>query len=505
MSSILTEESPYLDVNQPYEKYIFREDYASDAAAGTALLALLEDDTVESLFIGNGTYDIGSLSSDVVFGASYNKISGESSSDALITFSRNTSTATDVLFEFDTSAECKIENLKFQRDLVLVGDNFGYILGTGSGSVVFSDNVHLTHNNANINGRGWNADNGDLYLRNSFILGCGVAAVNAAKSVDNCVVDWGSDTFLSCSNLSNITFNNLRVSSSAIGGFDSCQNVSNVVLKDGFPGNITSISTFFSLTDNISNVHLDVASIDLESALYMFSFCDNITNVKIKIDSLTFADQSASNFRFFDRGVGVSNVDIDVTFDLNWPDSGGSFQFFAFLISSSISSCDININYNGRNDDESISIFYYLWECYNVSSVACVGDHATFDGITNGTKIRPFDDCAALSACSTQIEGPLAAATLTTAAYIQHYRDCNWVSGCVADGVNHVNGGSAEQQATGFSTCSAVTGCHVQDVYLAYNSIDGIGNTWNNVFDNENGTINTLNTATSSTAKTFNK
>ncbi len=321
----MTLTTPIDNVEVQYDIIFDRANYASDTAAGTALKTVLEASGNNSIFIRNGTYDLGT-DTGVTVNADFSRITGESMEDTVIKF---TNTAVLDLLAF--TSNCTVENLYFDatpsadfdalvyatqvdgsiaRNIKVVASSFvsstTAVVGFDVVDTVFTDNV--------------------------------ASPIRFCINVNNLYADnYGDDVCLTCRNINNVYLKDMAsgAQNSSITLFSSCNIVNNIYMTFSADVSGTGTKVMFNGCEVVNNVHVIGGSYSWESTnsyARILSSCDCASNIYIDLNDVT----GTSAGLLSNSTNALSNVELeDTTFSSDPITSSGGGYFSTGLMTRS--------------------------------------------------------------------------------------------------------------------------------------------------------------------------
>jgi len=450
-----------------YDIVVNRADYASDALAGTALKTIIEGGLYESIFIGNGVYDIGAIASGIGLDVSVvvDAIVGESREGVII---RATPSVVMKFLQIEFDGVFGNFTLEFMAGSASGGNTgvFGFIT-----TQAFVRNVYVKY--------GMTTTAADIgfdmaFSTHSHITGCkvtglhfGTAYTSIGGSVTSSECEWTSICFFQCINVSGVSiFNNANSSAvTSIAGFSGCENISNV-LCGAQTGSLAACTLFqlFSNCVNVSSVYWlqsgGMAFTAAGAALQLARNCTSMTNIVV-----TTAGGSV-NFTAWNTGEGMIHTcnqirGLTVSFGIV---AFGTTTQFPRIIRASDHIANVYVSISATTGTYTQLFGFSECDILNHSYLRILSAVAGTTATTH-LKIAGANSCNQVSNVHVSID--------PTTAVGSGFLSCNGVSMCLAETV------AGTPLDRGMSDCLRVTGSHVYNPTTSYQNCTGVGNTNN--------------------------
>lgn len=412
VDAALSELSAGIDSVEIYDALIDRDDYASDSAAGTALKALIDDSNIKTIFIKEGTYELGD--SDVLNISANNMLIAETGT--VVKWLSSSSAGAGV--SLPSNEKCELRNIKFFVES-------GGLAGQTSGLVNGNNSYALLENCSAINsaGEGFtsiNTSSNATQMIKCYAEGCVSYGFIVCSNLLGCVsVSNDSDGFNGCSHL-----DSCKSFTNDDRGFVGCEYLSNCLSsQNGQVGN----------NHNYRNCSYLSGCKSYDCSHVGFSFCEELVGCESASDIIAF--DSCTNLsgcyalNSTSKGFSQSN-------QLSSCSVSGGTPAIAFDGCGNIDGCKTDIGSTGFNECKSASSCEAT-DCLDKGFNLC--EEVSSSRAINCANIG-FNDSNNLSGCES-IDGD------------QAFYECEQISSCYA----YNNTGK------GFTNCKNVSGCHARE------------------------------------------
>ncbi len=434
-------------IDMQYDLVFNRADFASDALAGAQLKTDIESGSFTTIFIRNGTYEFNGVATSLINVASnVTRIEAESLEGVELLFSGTNIGSNGTIYNI---ASCTFVNLRVHITNVTSLHGFEsepieaqWInckaeRDLGIAIVTFAAGFRCTSDSALVKAHG-------CIVRGNF----GINFENIRGGISDCrgVITLASIFF--CKNITNFVFDSkAETGNNSVSIINVCENVSNV-LVESIPGGYDFTSApnqpagfdIIAGCDTVNGFKWEDTLQNITSTIFSFlSNCDNISNIDIKLGMLTLSgsnpnmasslrgfsnstlscflriNNAAANVDIITDSVRLSGIELNINAD-DIPDPGASINCFSSC--ENLSSCfafSFSTNIGGT------LIGYNL--CENMS--AC---NAEFPNITNNNSVIIYEGCSEVAACRGQ--GDVASGP---SGILYGYNNCDRVTTCLAE------------------------------------------------------------------------